>query len=158
MLCYSVVQPHPDFPLRLVASGDALLRLDLDDLRPDPAWSRDDHHPVLSEARRQLELYFQGQLRHFDLPLQPKGTPFQRRVWRALAEIPYGQTCSYAELARRLQPPSVARAVGQANGANPIGIIIPCHRVIAYDGKLGGYGPGLHRKRFLLDLEKRAAP
>jgi methylated-DNA-[protein]-cysteine S-methyltransferase len=159
MFCYAVMQPHPDFPLRLVASSDALVRVNLDDLRPDPAWFRDDHHPVLSKARRQLELYFQGALRRFDLPLQPKGTPFQLRVWRALVEIPYGQTCSYADIARSLQPPSVARAVGQANGANPIGIIIPCHRVIAADGTLGGwYSDGLHRKRFLLDLEKRAAP
>jgi len=158
MLCYSVVQPLPDFPLRLVASSDALVRLDLDDLRPDPAWSRDDHHPLLREARRQLELYFQGALRHFDLPLQPQGTPFQLRVWRALAEIPYGETCSYADIARSLQPPSVARAVGQANGANPIGIIVPCHRVIAADGSLGGWYSGhLPLKRFLLDLERRVA-
>ena len=158
MLYYSVVQPHPDFPLRLVASSEALLRLDLGDLRPDPAWSRDDHHPVLGEASRQLELYFQGHLRRFDLPLRPEGTPYQLRVWRALVEIPYGETCSYAELARRLQPPSVPRAVGQANAANPLAIVVPCHRVIACDGKLGGYGPGLHRKRFLLDLERRTTP
>ncbi len=153
MLYCALAHPHPDFPLRLVASEHALLSLDIGDLRPDPAWSPSNGHPILREARRQLELYFAGRLRVFELPLQPQGTSYQQRVWRALLEIPYGETRTYAGLARRLQPPSVARAVGQANGANPIGIIIPCHRVIAADGSLGGYGPGLPRKRFLLDLE-----
>ena len=157
MLHYALAQPHPGFPLRLLASGDLLTRLDLDDLRPEPGWTRDEDHPLLREARRQLELYFAGALRRFDLPLRLDGTPFQRRVWDALLEIPYGETRSYADIARHLAPPGVARAVGQANAANPIAIIVPCHRVVAADGSLGGYGGGLHRKRFLLDLEERAA-
>jgi O-6-methylguanine DNA methyltransferase len=157
MVSYTLAQPHPGFRLCLVASAGALLRVHFDDLPLDPAWSRYDDHPVLREARRQLELYFAGHLRRFNLPLDLRGTPFQLRVWRALLEIPYGETCSYADLALRLQPPSVARAVGQANAANPIGIVVPCHRVIAADGTLGGYGGGLHRKRVLLDLEQRGA-
>ena len=157
MLYCALAQPHPDFPLRLLARADRLVRLDIDDPRSQPGWTHHDHHPVLREARRQLELYFAGKLRDFDLPLQLDGTPFQQRVWRALLAIPYGETSTYGDLARRLQPPNVPRAVGQANGANPIAIIVPCHRVIAYDGTLGGYGPGLPRKRFLLELERRTA-
>ena len=158
MLSYCLARPHPDFSLCLVSSAEALLRLGFDDLRPEPAWSEDDNHPVFREAIRQLELYFAGNLRTFDLPLQLEGTPYQRRVWRALLEIPYGETRSYRDLARSLSPPSVPRAVGQANAANPIGIIVPCHRVIAADGSLGGwYSSHLPLKRFLLDLEQRIA-
>lgn len=94
-----------------------------------------------------------GRLRRFDLPLAPQGTPFQLRVWRALQDIPYGRTCSYAELAAAVGSPRACRAVGQANGRNPLMIVIPCHRVIAAGGGLGGYSGGLDIKRFLLRLE-----
>lgn len=110
--------------------------------------------PVL-DAARQLDEYFARRRRTFDLPLSLSGTPFQRQVWLALAEIPYGETVSYAELARRVGRPQAFRAVGQANGANPIPVILPCHRVIAADGGIGGYGGGLPTKRRLLALEAR---
>jgi methylated-DNA-[protein]-cysteine S-methyltransferase len=102
---------------------------------------------------QQLTLYFEGKLRQFDLRLAPRGTPFQLQVWRALCDIPYGQTRSYGEIARRIGTPS-ARAVGLANGSNPIAIIIPCHRVIGSNGSLTGYGGGLPIKRALLELER----
>ena len=95
---------------------------------------------------------------HFDLPLAPSGSPFQLRVWDALQEIPYGQTATYGEIARKVGVPSAPRAVGAANGLNPIGIIVPCHRVIGSDGSLTGYGGGLERKRLLLDLEAGVLP
>ena len=114
-------------------------------------WRRRD--AVFDEARRQLDAYFDGRLRRFDLPLAPQGTDFQQRCWAVLRGIPFGETISYAEQARRLGSPRAARAVGQANGANPLPVIIPCHRVVAADGGLGGYTGGLHIKRFLLALE-----
>jgi len=104
-------------------------------------------------AIRQLGEYFAGERRRFELPLAPRGTEFQRRVWRALTEIPYGKTVSYGELARRIGKPSAPRAVGLANGANPLPIIVPCHRVIGADGSLTGFGGGLPIKRKLLALE-----
>lgn len=110
-------------------------------------------HPVLCEAKRQLGEYFAGQRRKFELPLAPAGTKFQRRVWKALEHIPYGETCAYGEIARRIGKPKAVRAVGAANGANPIPIIVPCHRVIGADGSLTGYGGGLTRKKKLLALE-----
>ena len=113
-------------------------------------------HPLLEVLRVQLDEYFTGNRRDFDLPLQYPGSPFQVRVWNALREIPYGTTISYEELARRVGSPSGQRAAGHANGQNPLAIIIPCHRVINKDGKLGGYGGGLWRKRVLLDIETRA--
>jgi methylated-DNA-[protein]-cysteine S-methyltransferase len=117
--------------------------------------ARDDDGPVLGQARRQLEEYFAVRRTEFDLPLGAGGTGFQRKVWAALTEIPYGQTRSYGEIARRLGlPPGASRAVGLANGQNPISIIVPCHRVIGADGSLTGYGGGLDRKRILLDLER----
>lgn len=115
---------------------------------------RDDDHPLLCKAAGQLEEYFAGRRRVFDLPLAPAGSSFQRQVWTALQEIRYGRTASYGDVARRLGlPPGASRAVGLANGSNPISIVIPCHRVIGADGSLTGYGGGLERKRFLLDLE-----
>jgi methylated-DNA-[protein]-cysteine S-methyltransferase len=105
------------------------------------------------EAIAQLNAYFAGELRRFDLPLAPEGTPFQREVWSALTAIPYGETVSYGVLARRLGRPAASRAVGAANGQNPIPIVIPCHRVIGADGSLTGFGGGLAIKRRLLDLE-----
>jgi methylated-DNA-[protein]-cysteine S-methyltransferase len=107
------------------------------------------------EAIRQLTAYFEGRLRAFDLPLAPEGTPFQLAVWNALREIPYGQTVSYAEMARRMGRPRAVRAVGAANGRNPLPIVIPCHRLIGSDGRLTGYGGGLHVKEALLALERR---
>jgi methylated-DNA-[protein]-cysteine S-methyltransferase len=104
-------------------------------------------------TRAQLTEYFAGARERFDLPLQLEGTAFQRRVWSALVEIPYGQTTSYGELARGLGQPDAVRAVGTANGSNPISIIVPCHRVIGADGSLTGYGGGMERKRLLLELE-----
>jgi len=110
-------------------------------------------HDAFGEVRAQLADYFGGRLTGFDLPLAMHGSPFQLRVWRALVEIPYGETISYGELARRIGRPADPRAVGQANGRNPIAVIVPCHRVIGADGSLTGYGGGLERKRQLLELE-----
>ena len=120
---------------------------------PEPAWHED--RGPLKETVRQLTAYFAGQLESFDLPLAPEGTPFQLDVWKCLCDIPYGKTISYGELARRIGNPNASRAVGLANGANPIPIVIPCHRVIGSNGKLTGYGGGLPIKEKLLALERR---
>lgn len=108
---------------------------------------------TLSEARLQLERYFAGELTGFTVPLAPSGTPFQRSVWAALGDIPFGDVISYGELARRLGAPAAVRAVGGANGRNPIPIVVPCHRVIGADGSLTGFGGGIERKRWLLRHE-----
>jgi methylated-DNA-[protein]-cysteine S-methyltransferase len=108
---------------------------------------------MLRETRKQLTAYFAGKLRTFDLPLAPNGTEFQRKVWTALTKIPYGTTTSYAAIARSIQSAAAIRAVGAANGRNPIPIIVPCHRVIGSDGSLTGFGGGLDRKRWLLHHE-----
>jgi methylated-DNA-[protein]-cysteine S-methyltransferase len=121
---------------------------------PSPQWRRDDQ--ALRTARQQLDAYFEGDLQTFDLPLCMNGTPFQKQVWQGLLKIPYGKTISYAELARRIGRPGASRAVGAANGRNPIGIIVPCHRVIGADGTLTGYGGGLDRKEWLISHEARA--
>ncbi len=118
---------------------------------PEPGWR--ENPAALSEPIRQMNAYFLGSLREFSLPLAPEGTPFQRRVWRELLMVPYGSTVSYGELARRIGDPKASRAVGLANGANPIAIVIPCHRVIGSNGKLTGYGGGLETKEWLLALE-----
>jgi methylated-DNA-[protein]-cysteine S-methyltransferase len=109
---------------------------------------------AFDDVRRQLAEYFAGARTVFDVSLALEGTPFQRAVWSALGEIPYGQTISYGELARRIGRPSAVRAVGLANGRNPVGVIVPCHRVVGADGALTGYGGGIERKRFLLELER----
>ena len=111
----------------------------------------------LGKAAGQLAAYFAGELTEFELPLSMDGTEFQRRVWAALQDIPYGETVSYGKLADEIGAPGASRAVGLANGRNPIGIIVPCHRVIGADGGLTGYGGGIERKRFLLDLERRVS-
>lgn len=117
-------------------------------------WHRDDDHPVLAATREQLAEYFAGERRAFDLPLAPRGTAFQQRVWLRLRQIPYGQTRSYGQVAAGLGlEPGASRAVGLANGANPLSIVVPCHRVVGSDGSLTGFGGGLARKRYLLDLE-----
>lgn len=115
---------------------------------------RSESSAILERAAEQLGEYFAGQRTTFDLPLEPDGTAFERSVWEELTRIPYGQTISYGQLAHRLGNPKAVRAVGRANGQNPISIIIPCHRVIGASGQLVGYGGGLDRKRFLLDLEQ----
>jgi methylated-DNA-[protein]-cysteine S-methyltransferase len=112
---------------------------------------------VLSAAASQLAAYFAGELTSFELPLSMDGTGFQRTVWAGLRDIPYGETISYGELARRIGQPSASRAVGLANGRNPISIVVPCHRVVGSDGSLTGYGGGLPRKQFLLALEQRVS-
>src|SRR5262245_29831585 len=135
--------------LRLVSNGTALTQVDW--LRGTPDAQQED--VVLLDAARQLHAYLSGSLLRFDLPLAPAGTPFQQRVWQALQAIPYGTTMSYSQLAALIDEPGKARAVGHANGRNPIPIIIPCHRLIGSGGDLTGYGGGLERKRWLLDLE-----
>jgi methylated-DNA-[protein]-cysteine S-methyltransferase len=122
---------------------------------PEPDWRRDD--APFERVRQQLEAYFAGDLQQFDLTLDPAGTPFQRRVWEALRRIPYGQTRTYAEIAREIGSPTAFRAVGAANGANPIPVIIPCHRVIGSDGSLTGFGGGIETKKRLLALESMNA-
>jgi methylated-DNA-[protein]-cysteine S-methyltransferase len=148
----------PIGPLLLVSDGQALTGLYMVEhrhgLSPASDWVQDECAVPLPEARAQLEAYFAGERTDFDLPLAPRGTDFQRRVWSELRAIPYGTTISYGELARRVGSPAAVRAVGQANGRNPISIIVPCHRVIGASGKLTGYGGGLDRKAALLDLEK----
>ena len=121
--------------------------------RAHPGERRATGSRLLTRARLQLEEYFAGRCRRFDLPVAPEGTAFQVRVWRQLERIPYGETISYAELARRIGQPTAARAVGAANGANPIPIVIPCHRVIGANGTLVGFGGGLDVKERLLELE-----
>ena len=139
--------------LMLTADDDgSLTAVHLPNRHPDPGgWVRDDEH--LAAPRRQLTEYFAGERTAFDLPLRPAGAPFQLRVWEALARIPYGETASYGEIARELGHPTAARAVGAANGRNPIAIVVPCHRVIGANGSLTGYAGGLECKRALLDLE-----
>ena len=141
------VIPSPMGPLTLFAENNRLTALVFGD------FGGYDHLPLFEMARRQLEEYFAGYRQNFDLPLDPGGTDFQRRVWRTLLDIPYGKSISYKELAQRVDRPKGFQAVGQANGKNPLPILIPCHRVIAADGSLGGYSAGLDRKGFLLDLE-----
>ena len=145
--------PSPVGTLLLRSDGASLTGVHFSPFEP-PEGPASDGHPVLDEARRQLTEYFTGERTEFVLPLAPQGSAFQQRVWTALRAIPYGRTVSYAEIARRLAlPPGAARAVGLANGSNPIAIVVPCHRVIGSDGTLTGYGGGLERKQALLALE-----
>ena len=151
-----VTLPSPIGELTLVAENEQLTALYMDSQRHRPASPTfgepgDPADEPFASAARQLAAYFAGDLKAFDLPLAPAGTPFQLRVWAALQTIPYGRTWSYGELARQVG--SASRAVGLANGKNPIALIIPCHRVIGSDGSLTGYGGGLDRKRYLLELE-----
>jgi methylated-DNA-[protein]-cysteine S-methyltransferase len=123
---------------------------------PQPEWERDGD--AFADLRQQLTRYFRGQLEQFDLPLAPVGTPFQLEVWEALRAIPYGQTRSYADIARSIGRPKACRAVGAANGANPLPIVVPCHRVVGSDGSLTGFGGGVEVKRALLELESGVRP
>ncbi|MFM1870845.1 MAG: Methylated-DNA--protein-cysteine methyltransferase [Planctomycetota bacterium] len=157
MSLFATLVPSPLGPLDVAVDADgALVRIDMLD---------DGETPKISAARgpaatarcaavaTQLDEYFRGKRREFDLLVRPRGTPFQLSAWRQLQRIPYGATISYVEEARRLGNPQAARAVGGANGKNPIPIVIPCHRVVAADGTLGGFSAGLDRKRWLLDHE-----
>jgi len=142
-----------DLWLRLIASGAGIRVIEFapfSDFSAQPNAA----NPLLAEAARQLHAYFAGSLRRFDLPLDLAGTEFQRRVWMELTRIPYGETRSYQDVARAVGAPNAVRAVGAANGANPIPIVVPCHRVIGAGGKLVGYGGGLPLKRRLLALER----
>jgi methylated-DNA-[protein]-cysteine S-methyltransferase len=125
------------------------------DRPPQPHWQRADDEPVLARARAQLAEYFDGRRSTFDLPLAPHGTPFQQAVWRALLAVPFGVTSTYGAIADAVRRPKAVRAVGAAIGANPIGIVVPCHRIIGRDGSLTGYAAGLDRKAKLLALERR---
>ena len=153
ILCRRIDSPVG--PLMLAANDSAVLHIEFRDNR-HPA-DRSNWHggesAILDAAQSQLQEYFAGRRRVFDLPLAPHGTEFQRTVWQALADIPYGNTISYAQLAQRLGNPNGTRAVGAANGRNPLPIVLPCHRVIGADGGLTGFGGGLPTKEFLLRLE-----
>ena len=145
----------PVGPLMLAADDTGLRHIEFRDNR-HPANRADWHggdNEVLQATEAQLADYFAGKRRRFDLPLAPQGTPFQLQVWQALAAIPYGTTVSYAQLAQQIGNPSGTRAVGAANGRNPLPIVLPCHRVIGADGELTGFGGGLPVKQFLLQLE-----
>ena len=146
--------------LLLAGDGDALHCLSMQQgrrpLHLDPSWQR--HDDVFTDVRVQVAEYFDGARRSFDVSLALHGNDFEQRVWSALREIPYGETTSYGEIARRIGSPDAARAVGLANGRNPVAVIVPCHRVIGADGTLTGYGGGLERKRLLLDLESGVLP
>jgi methylated-DNA-[protein]-cysteine S-methyltransferase len=144
-------------PLTLLGEGAMLTGLYMENESPGADAASDVRTEILARAAGQLKEYFAGERHAFDLPLKPIGTPFQQRVWHALAGIAYGETLSYGELARRIGQPGAARAVGLANGRNPISIVIPCHRVIGADGSLTGYGGGLERKRWLLAHEQGAS-
>lgn len=143
----------PIGPLWLVSNGSQLCGLYMGDEQPDHAADARHDPAPFRDVVDQLQAYFSGQRKNFDLPLAPTGTAFQKTVWQALCGIPYGQTISYGELAQRIGNPKACRAVGLANGRNPISIIVPCHRVIGANGTLTGYGGGLPRKRWLLQHE-----
>ena len=149
------VQPSPIGRLVVASDGAAIVGVWMANAKPDDeTWmDRRGTDELIVEARAQLTAYFAGRLESFTLPLAPNGTEFQRRVWSALREVPFGATISYAELARRVSNAAAVRAVGAANGRNPIPIIVPCHRVIGSNGSLTGFGGGLDRKRWLLQHE-----
>lgn len=159
----SCVHDSPVGPLTLIAHETALVAV----LWPDERDGRvrlaseprvvDAHHPVLAEAVRQLSEYFAGDRRDFELGLDPQGTDFQRDVWWSLADIPFGETSTYGRQAELIGRPRAVRAVGSANGRNPLSIVLPCHRIVATDGGLAGFAGGLETKRWLLDHERRIA-
>jgi methylated-DNA-[protein]-cysteine S-methyltransferase len=157
MIRYRTID-SPIGPLTLAGHGSTLTNLRMVDQTYEP--SRTDWSPdpgAFADAVAQLDAYFAGELTDFDIGLDLRGTEFQRRVWQALLRIPYGETRSYGEIAEQIGAPGSARAVGWANGHNPIAIVVPCHRVIGAGGSLTGYGGGLDRKRTLLELEKKRA-
>lgn len=161
LLHYSVIA-SPVGKLRLVCSDKALCAVLFENSRTtvlarDFLLKKNDRHPLLVDAETQLAEYFAGQRTQFNLPLDAKGSVFQMKAWRELRNIPYGETISYGEQARRVGDAKKARAVGMANGRNPLSIIVPCHRVIGASGELTGFGGGLKVKKYLLDLEKKHA-
>ena len=147
----------PQGGMLLVASDDGLAGIYFDRQKHHPKlaseWKQNRGHKVLRQTRRELEEYFSGKRKRFEVALDPEGTPFQRAVWKAISTVGFGKTISYGELARRAGHPGSARAAGAATGRNPIGIIVPCHRIMGSDGSLTGYAGGLNRKRALLELE-----
>jgi methylated-DNA-[protein]-cysteine S-methyltransferase len=153
---YYTIFASPIGDLLLTGDGAALTGVDFLNRSADPVWQRDDG--AFGEATAQLRAYFGGELTEFSLDLAPRGTPFQQRVWSALRTIPYGTTTTYGKLATALGNARAMRAVGLANGRNPISIVIPCHRVIGANGSLTGYGGGMERKQWLLAWEGRALP
>lgn len=158
MIRYRTVD-SPIGPLTLAGRDGRLTNLRMVDQTYEPSradWTLDES--VFCDVVHQLDAYFAGDLRDFDVQLDLRGTEFQRRVWNALLAIPYGETRSYGQIAEQIGAPGAARAVGLANGRNPVAIIVPCHRVIGAAGKLTGYGGGLDRKQTLLTLERRRAP
>lgn len=148
----------PIGPLTLTSDGNSLTGLFMENHKGfslhGSQWKFDDSVQPFPQAKRELAAYFAGKLKEFTVPLKASGTEFQQKVWRELQNIPFGEVISYAELARRIDNPKACRAVGLANGQNPISIIVPCHRVIGANGKLTGYGGGLPRKEILLNLEQ----
>jgi methylated-DNA-[protein]-cysteine S-methyltransferase len=142
--------------LRVTAGPDGIDSIDLNPTGPPPG-PCEESQPLLRTALDQLAAYFAGRLFAFDLPLAAAGTEFQKSVWQALVQVPYGATASYAEIARRIGRPKAVRAVGAANGRNPIPIVVPCHRIIGSTGRLVGYGGGLAMKKMLLELEAEHA-
>lgn len=155
------VLPSPIGDLRIIERDGRISAIEFSPFKQPadgrPLGARSEDHPVLAEAVRQLQCYFDGELTAFDLPLAPRGSDFQQRVWEQLSRIAYGETASYGEIAGRLGMTNAAsRAVGTANGRNPIPIVIPCHRVIGADGSLTGYAGGIERKQTLLELEQDA--
>lgn len=150
----------PVGPLTLAGIGSTLMHLRMADQSHEPDRTGWQHAPagVFAGAIEQLDAYFAGQLTEFDVDMDLAGTDFQRRVWAALRTIPYGETRSYGEIAAQIGAPGASRAVGLANGRNPVSIIVPCHRVVGSTGSLTGYGGGLDRKRLLLALEKERQP
>jgi len=139
-------------PMRFVANDDALVSLWFVD---DPVTTNPEPHAVIDRAIVEMDEYLAGKRTDFSIPLAPEGTPFQREVWKALRAIPFGETRSYADVASAIGKPRAVRAVGAANGRNPIGIVVPCHRVIGKDGSLTGYAGGMDRKAYLLHLERQ---
>ncbi|MFC4949472.1 methylated-DNA--[protein]-cysteine S-methyltransferase [Pseudonocardia sp. GCM10023141] len=154
------VVTSPIGPLTLVATDGVLSGLYMDSqlYLPDITTFGAEEPDCLPEAREQLRAYFDGELTAFTLAVAPRGTPFQQRCWAQLQQIPYGETWTYRELAERIGRPTAARAVGMANGHNPISIVIPCHRLVGTNGSLTGYGGGVQRKQALLDLERGRRP
>jgi methylated-DNA-[protein]-cysteine S-methyltransferase len=152
---YYLITPSPLGDVTIQANDDGLLGLWFEEhtTLPDVLGSLAPEHPILVEASKQLTSYFEGKVQSFDLPLAAEGTDFQKLVWRALCDIPFGESISYQELANRIGKPKAVRAVGAANGKNPISVIVPCHRVIGKSGTLTGYAGGIERKRKLLELE-----
>lgn len=155
MLFYDSYQ-SPQGPMLITATPDGLAGVYFKGQKhfpPRREWRRDPRNPVLRQAKRELAEYFSGKRKRFSVAIDPQGTAFQRSVWKAISKVGFGETISYGELARRAGHPGSARAAGAATGRNPIGIIVPCHRIMGSDGSLTGYAGGLPRKRALLELE-----